>query len=327
MHIRYYFRNPAIAHSIHRVFRTLISEMVHYATLEKIEMPTRGSKPWDVVKNNIFAFRYRDKSSIHHITGHIHDILLSFRGCKTVLTIHDIVFIDNVKNPIKRLYKWMFWLYLPVKIADKVVCISNTTKTKVDNQVRNTKTVVIYNPLDTIYKASPKAFNTSKPVILHIGTGWNKNLKRTIEALEGIPCHLRIVGRISNVLIEKLEKSRVEYSTVTNLTDEAVYAEYVNCDIVNFPSLYEGFGMPIIEAQATGRVVITSNIEPLLEVSGDAVQFVDPQSVSSIRAAYLEIINNAELRAKLIEKGFENVKRFDVKHIAGLYMEVYKALM
>lgn len=327
MHIRYYFRNPAIAHSIHRVFRTLLSEMATHLTLEKIEMPTVGSKPRDVLRNNVYSFRYRDKTSIHHVTGHIHDILLSLIGCKTVLTIHDLVFIDNVKNPFIRFYKWLFWLYLPVKIADKVVCISTTTKTKVDNLIRNTKTIVIYNPLDTIYKASPRAFNASKPVILHIGTGWNKNLKRSIEALEGIPCHLRIVGRISNVLIEQLEKSRIEYSTVSNLSDEAIYREYVNCDIVNFPSLYEGFGMPIIEGQATGRVVVASHIEPLLEVGGEAVQTVDPQSVSSIRAAYLEIITNAELRSKLIEKGFENVKRFDVKHIAGLYMEVYKALM
>lgn len=326
MKVLYYFRHPAIAHSIHRVFRTLIRELAPIITVNEIEMPCKGSMPWDVLRNNVYTFKQRDKNSIHHVTGHIHDILLALVGSKTVLTIHDLVFIDNVRNPIKRFYKWLFWLYLPVKLATRVVCISELTKQKVDKLIKNNKTLVIHNALDPIYSYVPKTFNSSKPVILHIGTGWNKNLERTIEALEGIACHLRIIGKLTTNQADLLKKHAISYSNAYNLTDQEIATEYNNCDIVNFPSIYEGFGMPIIEGQATGRVVITADIEPLIEVSGGAVCFVNNNDIQSIRMAYLKIIKESAYREKLVIDGLENVKRFDNKLIASKYLELYTTL-
>ena len=326
MKINYYFRHPEIAHSIHRVFRTVINELPQAYSIKKNDMPCKGSMPWDVLVNCFFSFKYRDKSSIHHVTGHIHDVLLALVGCKTILTIHDLVFIDNVKNPIKRFYKWLFWLYLPVKIADVVVCISQQTASNLLSHIKSSKIKVIYNPIDPIFKAYPKEFNNAKPIVLHIGTGWNKNLERTIEALSDISCHIRIVGKLSNEQLTCLQNNKVEYSNAIDLTDEEIRNEYINCDIVNFPSLYEGFGMPIIEGQAIGRVVVCSQIEPLIEVSGNAVKYVDSYSVNSIRTAYVNIINNSSLRDDIIVKGLENVKRFRAENIAKQYVELYESL-
>ncbi|MGY8914114.1 MAG: glycosyltransferase family 4 protein, partial [Flavobacteriales bacterium] len=282
--------------------------------------------PEDVVKNSLFTYKKRDVQAIHHVTGHIHDVLLALIGVKTVLTVHDLVFLDNVRNPIKRFYKWLFWLYLPIKIADKVVCISEQTKKNILSKINTDKLIVINNAVDPIYKFVEKPFNQDKPVILHIGTGWNKNLECSIEALEGIPCHLRIIGKLRDSQIKLLEKHNIEYSNQFDLSDEEIRDEYIYCDIVNFPSIYEGFGMPVIEGQQTGRVVVTSKIEPLMEVANGAAAFVTPDDTSSIKRAYLNVIGDEVYRNNLIGKGSVNAKRFSVEHIAEQYLELYQNL-
>ena len=311
---------------MHRVFRTLLQEMERKVQIEVYDMPNRGSMPWDVHKNCWFTFKRRGKNAIHHVTGHIHDVLMALIGVKTVLTVHDLVFLDNVKNPIKRCYKWLFWLYLPLKIADKVVCISNQTKRNILSKIKTDKLVVIHNAVDPIFTHSEKPFNQEKPVILHIGTGWNKNLDKTIEALEGVTCHLRVIGKLNEIQVKLLKAYKIEYSNVCDISDEDIRQEYINCDIVNFPSVYEGFGMPVIEGQQTGRVVVASRIEPIIEVAGDAVAYVNPTDVDSICKAYGKVLADAAYRKDLIEKGLENAQRFSVKNIAQQYVELYQNL-
>lgn len=325
MKINYFFRHPNIGHSIHRVFRTLIEEIGKSNEVQIYEVPSQGSMPRDVIKNNCYVYKKRDRKAIHHITGHIHDVLLALMGVKTVLTIHDLVFLDNVKNPFKKIYKWLFWLFIPIKIANKVVCISNQTKSNILSKISTNKLVVIYNAVDPIYCFKEKSFNKAKPVILHIGTGWNKNLKNTILALENISCSLRIIGKLNPEQLALLKQYDIEYSNAFDLTDEEIKNEYVNCDIVNFPSVYEGFGMPIIEGQKTGRVIITSKIEPIVEVATcEAAALVDPYDYKNMRTVYLNVINNDQYRDSLIKEGIENAKRFSVENIAQQYLELYK---
>lgn len=326
MKINYFFRHPKVGHSIHRVFRTLIKELGKTLDFNIYEVPCTGSMPIDIVKNNIFTYKKRDRQAIHHVTGHIHDVLMALIGVKTVLTVHDLVFLDNVQNPVKRLYKWVFWLYIPVKIANKVVCISNQTKLNILSKIKTDKLVVIHNAIDPIFRYSKRPFNQEKPVILHIGTGWNKNLERTIQALEGISCHLRVIQKLKDSQIRLLQEHKIEYTNLYDLSDEDIRQEYENCDIVNFPSVYEGFGMPVIEGQKTGRVVVTSRIEPIIEVAGDAVAYVDPTDVKAIRQAYKMVLTNEMYREDLIERGLDNAKRFSVEYIAQQYVELYQNL-
>ena len=326
MRVNYFFRHPNVGHSIHRVFRTIIGEVEKNATISSFEVPSTGSMPHDVIRNISYTYGKRNKNAIHHVTGHIHDVLLGLVGVKTILTVHDLVFLDNVKNPIKRAYKWFFWLYLPIKIADVVVCISNQTKENILSKIKTDKLKVIHNPIDPIFSYSPKIFNTQKPIILHIGTGWNKNLKRTIIALENIPCHLRIIGELKPSQLTLLRKYKIEFSNSQNLSDDDIKKEYIDCDIVNFPSLYEGFGMPVIEGQKTGRIVITSKIEPIMEVSGEAAILVNPTNINSIREGFLSIIANASYRDEIIKKGIQNSERFSIQNIASQYLKLYRNL-
>lgn len=326
MKITYFHRHSDCGFSIFRVFKTIETEIQKSETVKDIFMPSSRSMPWDIIWNGFYTFRHRNKNGINHISGHIHDVVFGLRGCKTVLTIHDLVFIDNVNNPLKRFYKWFFWLYIPIKFADKVTCISGETKKRILNYIKTDKVHVIYNPIDPSFKYQPKVFNVEKPRILHIGVFWNKNLVRTIQALNGIKCHLRIIGKIDENTKRLLDANHIEYSVAFGLTDEEVRKEYVLCDIVNFPTIYEGFGMPIIEGQKTGRVVVTSRIEPLIEISGNAVQYVNPKDIESIREAYIKVIGNASLRDSLIRKGLDNVKRFKADVIANQYLNLYHSL-
>lgn len=325
--ITFFHRNHKCGYSIYKVFKTIENELkCQNHELEEYFMPSPFSMPWDIIRNSIFTFKHRNTKGINHISGHIHDVILGLIGCKTVLTIHDLVFIDNVRNPIKRFYKWLFWLYIPIKLANKVTCISNETKRKVLEHIKTNKITVIYNPIDPTFKYVPKTFSKECPIILHIGTFWNKNLERTIQALEGINCHLRIIGEIDNRILQLLQEKNIKYSNAKNLSDEEIRQEYINCDIVNFPSIYEGFGMPVIEGQQTGRIVITSAIEPIKEIAGEAVIFVNPTNIQSIHNAYIKAIEDDKLRNEIIQKGLENAKRFQVKNIANQYIELYQSL-
>jgi glycosyltransferase involved in cell wall biosynthesis len=96
--------------------------------------------------------------------------------------------------------------------------------------------------------------------------------------------------------------------------------------MVVFASLYEGFGLPILEAQAIGRPVITSNFGAMREAAGDGALLVDPYSVDEIRAAILRIKNEPALREELVCKGRENAERFRAPVVAARYAELYRQI-
>jgi glycosyltransferase involved in cell wall biosynthesis len=325
--ITYFHRNSKVGYSIQKVFKTLTDEISKSNEIEEVYMKSKTSMPLDIIKNSYFTFLHRNITGVNHITGHIHEVVLGLIGCKTILTVHDLVFLDNVKNPIKKFYKWLFWLYLPIKLSNVVVCISEKTKNNVLKNIKTNKLIVIGNPIDPMFRYVPKKFNHEKPIVLHIGTGWNKNLKRVIEALQDISCELRIVGILKAEQLELLKNYRINYSNVFNLSDNEIVLEYRKCDIVSFPSEYEGFGMPIIEGQMTGRIVVTSNIEPLVEVGGKGVIYTDPHNTLSIRNAYLKVIKDDEFRKNKIILGQINVKRFNVEKITQEYLNLYKNIL
>jgi len=110
------------------------------------------------------------------------------------------------------------------------------------------------------------------------------------------------------------------------LTDEELVQAYQRCDMVVFASLYEGFGLPILEAQAMGRPVITSNFGAMKEAAGEGALLVDPYSVEAIREAILRVKNEPGLREELVRKGRENVERFRPEAVARQYAEIYRSL-
>jgi glycosyltransferase involved in cell wall biosynthesis len=144
-----------------------------------------------------------------------------------------------------------------------------------------------------------------------------------INAIYGINCHLRIIGEIDFETKALLEKYGIAFSNDSDLNNEEIRNEYKNADIVAFCSIFEGFGLPIIEGQAMRTPVITSNISPLKEVAGGGAVLVNPSDETEIRNGLLNIIGSAELREKLIAAGLQNIKRFEPQSIARLYENLY----
>ncbi len=157
-----------------------------------------------------------------------------------------------------------------------------------------------------------------------MGTRPNKNLGRIINAVRGLKCKLLIVGKLHNEQKELLLQNNVNYENRFDLDDNQIIDCYVKSDIVCFPSLFEGFGRPIIEANAIGRVVITSNMEPMNEVADGAAILVNPYNELEIRKAIISAITDENLRMELIEAGLKNAEKYRATKVAQIYNDIYR---
>ena len=183
---------------------------------------------------------------------------------------------------------------------------------------------VVHDPVSPVFVNSGKPFNSARPVILQIGTNWNKNLERVAEALNGLNCHLLIVGHLDQGQRELLRSKGISHESYEQITDERMLEMYKACDILVFASLYEGFGLPIVEAQAVGRPVITSDRCSMPEVAGGAACLVQPERSDAIREGILRIVHDAAYRGSLVKRGLENVHRFQASLIANEYAQLYR---
>jgi glycosyltransferase involved in cell wall biosynthesis len=276
---------------------------------------------WNIVEA---AFRQGD---INHITGDIHYLAALLRKRRTVLTIHDCVSIAGTRGFRHWIYK-LAWYEMPMRRSAIVVAISEATRCELESFVPTFagRILVIPDPVAAGFAPSPKTFEKRNPVILHIGTARHKNIERVAQALQGVPCRMEIVGTLHREQIDALKKFGIEYSSSSRLSDSEMTAKYRAADIVEFCSTYEGFGMPILEANATGRPVVTSSLEPMASVAGGAACLVDPYDPGSIRAGILRLMDDDCYRDELVGLGFENVKRFNAANIAECYAAVYRNL-
>mgnify|MGYP005894218865 FL=1 len=326
MNINFYYRNNKAGFSIAAVFDTIIAEVEKNNHAIRTFLPSPNASIPAILKNGWFARNKEKDSYINHITGDVHYLLWFLKGKKTIVTVHDIMYYHYLKGIKKKIWKLLY--ITPLKNAAHVTFISHFAYKQVSEVINldMKKVHIIPNPVDPSFTYSPKEFNAPKPIILHIGTLERKNLERTIEALNGINCHLRIIGELKEQTKNLLKKHQIEYSNDMNLTHEEIVSEYRKADIINFPSLFEGFGMPIIEGQATGRIVITSNLSPMKEVAGNGAILVDPYSVNEIRNAYLSVIQNKSIRENLLYEGIKNIENYTVEKVAQQYTDLYKKL-
>ena len=320
-------RKPSASVSIERVFRQIAADLPPDKFDVEFQTVPYGNGIVAILKNLLF-FRKR-KADIYHITGDVHYISLVLPGAITVLTIHDLVFLRR-RTGIRRYVLKKLFLELPLRRVGQVTVVSQAIKDEViaETGFSAEKIEVIANPLIHGFEADPqKPFNEECPVILHIGTAENKNLSNLIAAVEDLPCKLKIIGQLDDKVIESLRRHKTNYETAAGLDESQIVEEYRNADIVSFCTTYEGFGLPIIEAQAMRKPVITSDLAPMNAVAGDGALLVDPNDPVSIRRGLDRLITDAEYRTQLIAAGTENIKRFDGKPLAQQYADIYDRIL
>lgn len=267
------------------------------------------------------------QGDVNHVTGDVHYLTFLLDPKRTVLTVHDLVLLGRMRG-IRRWILWLLWYWLPVRRSRAVVTISGATRAALLDSVRcdPAKVRVIHNNVSDEFRPVLRPFNSELPRILQIGTKSNKNIERVAEALEGVPCRLAVVGSLSEAQAETLRRHGIDYENHVGLSRQALVAQYAEADLLVFASTYEGFGLPIVEAQAVGRPVVTSNLSSMPEVAGDAACLVDPLDAASIRAGVVKVIGDEEYRRRLVEAGYSNVERFRAAAVAENYAALYREI-
>jgi glycosyltransferase involved in cell wall biosynthesis len=313
--------------SIEVLFANIARAFPDWVQCTPVTAPRGRANLGSILANLRWAKSLRDGDIIHQ-TGDIHYAVLAVWRCPVVLTIHDLRLIDE-SHGLKRLLFWLWWLYLPCLRADRITVISEFTKSRVValGRVNPAKVRVIPNCVAPEFTARPKSWPTGKPQLLLIGTTENKNLSRVVEACAGLTLQLCILGKLTIAQRAHLEYRKVEYECHCDLHKEQVVALYATCDLVVFVSTYEGFGMPIIEAQAIGRPVLTADISPMREVAGDGALKVDPFDVAAIRAGLVRLLEEPELREQLVQHGFRNVAGYSATSVAAQYAALYREVV
>ena len=320
----HYHRKPLPGNfSMENLFRDLRNAIPRIYDVRIAECPFHSQGVLPRVKNVMWA--RRQQGSVNHITGDVTYIALLMNPARTILTIHDCVNLERLTG-IRRWILKKLWFDWPIRRSRVVTVISGATRERLLELTNcpEEKVRVIYNPISNLLKKKPKLFDPDLPIFLHIGTKSNKNLERHAEALAGIPCLLRVIGWLSPAQRDLLNNLGITYENYHDLSYEEIVEQYQSCDVVLFASTYEGFGLPIAEANAVGRPIITSNTWSMPEVAGSAAILVDPEDVEAIRGAIQRIIAEPELRSELVASGFKNAKRFEAETIANTYAELYQ---
>jgi glycosyltransferase involved in cell wall biosynthesis len=314
--------------SVERVFDPIIPHIENRFKVRVFHLPYESNSILKMMLNSIFGWWVSRSADVCHMTGDQTYAMLFVPRCKSIITIHDCSFTPQGR--FKTLKKWireLLHIRLPAWRAGAITVISEATRKELIALYPNcrNKVVLIGNAIDDRLVPHKREF-PAYPRIVQFGRLERKNLSRVIEALIDIPCHLRIIGQITDEQRKRLVDLGIDYSQVQGLADEAMLEEYRQADILSFPSTYEGFGVPILEGQASGAVVLTSRIEPMCGVAGGGAILVDPFDSQSIRKGFLWILSSPKFREEIVALGTANVAAYSSRNIAERYLEVYREL-
>jgi len=297
----------------------------------------------------------RENLDLIHATSPMSRIPVAYRG-KTVVTIHDLAVykVPDVFPKLKRT-KIKTTLSLMVNHADKIIAASNSTKNDIVDifNYPEKDIQVIYSGFDrrlfeesgvTREKVLEKyGLKNNQNYILFLGTIEPvKNITRLFEAYKifkenclknGQKCNHKLIMAGKNGWLAQ------EYKQITKdlgIGKDVIFTGYIigdelvplfkNADFFVMPSLYEGFGMTILEAFATGTPAIVSNVFSIPEVTGDAAYLIDPMDTQAIADAMMKFSTDENLKNEYREKGKKRIEKFDWDKTAKETLEVYRGL-
>jgi len=269
----------------------------------------------------------------------------------TLLTVHDLSFVRVPETASPRLKAYLDRVVpFSVKRADHILADSQAAKADLIDLygLASEKITVLLSGVDKSFRQVVDAgvLLTTRirykigttPYIFAVGTVQpRKNYSRLIEALarlraSGYDINLVIAGGkgwLENPIYETIQTTNMqEHVHLIGFADDAdLPALYSAATCFALPSLYEGFGLPVLEAMACGTPVITSNVSSLPEVAGDAALVVDPYDIDALTHSIQRVLDDEQLRATLVKKGFERAKLFDWDNSARQLCQLYADLL
>lgn len=265
---------------------------------------------------------------------------------RTVLTVHDIRGVRPDSNLVQRTAYALF-LERSLRAADHVITVSEAVKNEILGRFPGLPVSVIYNGLDarafkevsdSDLETARRKFALPGEFVLAVGHfEKRKNYPRLIEAIarfrsRGGSCGLVIVGNNSGereALEAKVEAAGLSGSVklLSGLSDVEVRCLYRLCQLFVFPSSYEGFGIPILEAMAAERPMVLSDIPVFREITQDKGVYFSPDDVESMTAAIETGLTSSAERARLVAYGNERVKDFSFPRLAAQVEGLYRALL
>jgi glycosyltransferase involved in cell wall biosynthesis len=296
---------------------------------------------WEQIKLPIEL--YKERIDVYH--GTIGRLPKFRKHTKYITTIHDL-------NPLKfsdsntHTYNWYMSILLrqAVNTANKVIAISNTIKNDIIEllHIPEQKIQVIYEGVNkywrpvnsTKWSDIKKKYGISTSYILAVGNlEPKKNFPRLASAFSALKDRKKIKEQLVIVGPEGWRAKSI-INSAHEIDNKIIFTGYVSnyelrilynqAKLFVFPSLYEGFGLPILEAMACGAPVVASNTTAIPEIAGNAALYFDPLNIEEMSYVIEKVICNEELRKELIKKGFDRVKKFSWEKTAKETLELYK---
>lgn len=337
----------------------LISNNGEYENTFRAQSNFENHRTWVSNENHLFGDfwesiylpRLLEKKNVSVFHGPAFMIPLLKRRMSMVVTIHDIVsFIMPDTIPLKYAFYMRNLIRLVSRKADRIISVSESAKRDLIAwlDIPEEKITVVHQAVSEWFRpadgsgdggqAIRRKFGIHGRYMLFVGNlEPRKNLIRLMEAFAmarkklGGPVQLVIAGKkgwLCGDILKTYERIRNgDDIIITNYVNERdLLSLYQNAEMFVFPTRYEGFGIPALEAMACGAPVITSNVSSLPEITGDAALLINPSDVGEISEAMIKLADSESMRSQMRIRGFKQAERFSWAKTARETLGVYRSL-
>ncbi len=308
--------------------------------------------PWYTLREQIQMPRILEKCGLDLVHFPHFNIPVSYKG-RFIVTIHDLILFQYPTSKASTLSAPAYFLKKKayhhvinraIKNSERIIAVSEHTKEDIlkNFKINPKKVLVTYEGVDTIEKpilenaeTILKKYGIIKPYILYVGNAYpHKNLDRLISAFKRVvkkhPGLSLVLAGKEDYFYKRLKKSVIEdeVSSVVfpdHIDEDHLPTIYREAKLYVFPSLYEGFGLPPLEAMARNIPVASSSASCLPEILGEAAFFFDPRGISETSEAIEKVLTDNDLRKKLIEAGKKQIRKYSWEKMAKETLEIYKS--
>ncbi len=319
-HFGWYFRS-------NRFLRSFRSRMPANVSRHLLESPFTG---WTIRRARLF----------HGLNQRLPEDLRA----PAVATFHDLFVLTGEYSNREFRARFSDLARETAERSSHIIAVSSHTASQVEEHLgvpRSQISVVHHGsepqepPAEDVRNVILRRLGVQRPFLLHVGAlQVRKNLIRLVDAFERIPSEYSLVlagplGYRAQEILDHVEhsKARDRIHLPGHVSDDVRAALYNDAEVLVFPSLEEGFGLPVVEAFGAGLPVVASNVSAIPEVTGDAAVLVDPHSPDAIAQAVVSVLDDSDLRESLRARGLARAARFTWRRCAEGTWEVYQRLI